>query len=297
MTLFQTQRVSKYWRGVTATSPDLQEALFFRAPPRGRTLETWELLNSKMERVEPIPEIRWPSFMVTDTTPFHVRHVTHTPADAEKDRPELLLPVLLNPLMERCGGLDSSRQPMVQHEDEADDGKIFSRVYADIREEHVSYEGTRALLEQCAAMYLTNPPTHEASLHVKVWYSDADTFTSAPIRAEFIIPIESKTGLRVQDVLEGMHRGKLTRYRLCEDIYHVWSGDEFYADQRGFLGDWETASTTLNGLKNIVRQLRGWRRAVRHCDVQLEIDLLASASPGLFPIVPTADERRLVIES
>ena len=49
----------------------------------------------------------------------------------------------------------------------------------------VGYEGTCALLERWAAMYLTNPPTHAARLRIKVWYRDADAFMSTPIRAEF----------------------------------------------------------------------------------------------------------------
>ena len=151
-----------------------------------------------------------------------------------------------------------------------------------------------ALSEQYSAMYLTDPPTLEADLRIIVYYRDADASpTSTPVRAELLsVKVESSTGVKLQDLIEGVHKGKSV---ICE-IFGYDDPDLHLEGLTLDVGNWDwlRQETTLAGLEDSVREAYGWKRAVRDLTFQLEMFLEASAWEGLAPIVPTAEERGAV---
>jgi hypothetical protein len=134
----------------------------------------------------------------------------------------------------------------------------------------------------------------EADLKAIVYYRDADSSPSvAPVRAELLsVRVESSTGVKLQDLIEGMHCGKGAG---CE-IFGYYDSDLHFTGRTFDIGDWDRLrhETTLAGLEGSVREVYGWKSVVRDLTFQLEMFLEASAWEGLLPIVPTAEERRAV---
>jgi hypothetical protein len=284
--IFTLQRVSRLWKEVITVSPELQGIMFLRQQLSRRPLEIWEAVDPQAKRVT--------IDMADGVGPYHecncnlkIRMVVHVQDDANGDDNRMLfLPVALNPLMERG---KPARRPLV-----AVDGQGVSCAVAISSTERVSYRGTMALLKQYSAMYLTHPPTLEADLKVIVYYRDACASpTVTPGRAELLsVKVESSTGLKLQDLIEGVHSGKSVG---CE----IFGYDEPDLHSRGRvidIGDWDRLrqETTLAGLEDSVREVYGWNSAFREPTFQLEMLLEASAWGGLVPIVPTAEERRAV---
>ena len=182
-----------------------------------------------------------------------------------------------------------ARRPLV-----AVDGQRVSCAVAISSTERVRYRGTMALLEQYSTMYLTDSPTLEADLRIIVYYRDADASpTSTPVRAGLLsVRVESSTGVKLQDLIEGVHSGKSVG---CE-IFGYDKPDLHPKGRAIDIGNWDRLrqETTLAGLEDSVREAYGWKRAVRDLTFQLEMFLEASAWEGLVPIVPTAEERRAV---
>ena len=301
--IFTVQRVSRYWQGVITASPELQKIMFLRPQLAKGPLEIWQVVNFETKRNQPdMPDREAPEH----TCPMYACHrkvkirrrVSHPRAEANNDDEELLfLPVALNPLMGRG---KPARRPLV-----AVDGQGIPCSTATSAVERISYHGTMALLQRYASMHLTSPPMLAADLKVVVYYRDADASPSAiPVRAELVfIRIESSTGVKLQDVIEGMHRGKGAA---CD----VFGLDEFVDDRDGrhqvfdvrqheWEGDWGRMQqeTDLAGLEELVLDMYGWKRAVRDPVFELEMFLQEPAWKGLRPIVPTAEERRAVIEN
>lgn len=260
--------------------------MFLRPKISRRPLEIWEAADPQTKRVT--------IDMADGVGPYHlcncnlkIRQVVHSQGEADGDDDRMLfLPVALNPLMERG---KPARHPLV-----AVDGQGVSCAVAISSTKRISYRGTMALLEQYNSMYLTDPSTLEADLKVIVYYRDADASpTATPVRAELLsVRVESSTGVELQDLIEGVHSGKSVG---CE----IFGYDEpdLYSEGRAIdIGDWDRLrqESTLAGLEDSVREMYGWKRAVRDPTFQLEIFLEASAWEGLPPIIPTAGERRAV---
>lgn len=284
--IFTLQRVSRSWKEVITVSPELQGMMFLRQQLSRRPREIWEAVDPQTKRVT--------IDMADGVGPYHecncnlkIRMVVHVQDDANGDDNRMLfLPVALDQLMERG---KPARRPLV-----AVDGQGVSCAVAISSAERVSYRGTMALLEQYSAMYLTHPPTLEADLKVIVYYRDAYASpTVTPGRAELLsVKVESSTGLKLQDLIEGVHSGKSVG---CE----IFGYDEPDLHSRGRaidIGNWDRLrqETTLAGLGDSVREVYGWNSAFLDPAFQLEMFLEASAWEGLLPIVPTAEERRAV---
>jgi hypothetical protein len=298
-TILQTQRVSKYWRGVIATSPELQEILCFRAQLVKGPLEIWEVVNFETKRNQPdMPDREAPEhicLMYACHRKVKIRRrVSHPREEADSDDEELLfLPVAL---MERGR---PARRPLVTVDRQ---GIPCSTATSAV--ERIRYHGTMALLQQYASMYLTSPPMLAADLRVIVYYRDADASpTAVPVRAELMnVRVENSSGVKLRDLIEAIHRGKGAG---CD----VFGLDEFVDDRDGrhqvfdvkqheWEGDWGRMQqeTDLIGLEELVLDIYGWKRAVRDPVFELEMFLEESAWKGLRPIVPT-EERRAVIEN
>jgi hypothetical protein len=271
--IFVIQGVSKHWKKVISTSPDIQETLFLRPTPPERPREIWELVDAQFNRVRVLTKTE-ARLYAGDCDP---RRLEQREGDAVRNHAPVYLLVALNPMMERSAGSFLTRHTVVGLDEPG-----VAHTIKDTRHERVSYEGTMALLEQNASMYLTNPPTCEAYIDVTVFYRDADAPSTTPaIKASLSrIVVESSKGLKIQDIVEGAYRGEsISCFVFTHDNSSLYGGG------------------TLDRLRNDVREKRNWRRAIRDPIIYLDITLQGSGSAGSLPMVPTAEERRAVIKS
>lgn len=283
------QRVSLYWKGVITASPEIQEILFFRLRPAGRPFETWELVDATFNRVRLVQEDpAFPSLLRASV--FKIPQVQHTQDDANSRDPELFLPVALSPLMMSRNisqtGSVTARLLLVEI-----DRIATSRMIDYTCGESVRYKGKTAVLQRNASMYLTDPPCHAAEVYIRLFSRDQKLGPGLLYRTK----IECNTGLRIEDVVEGLGRGEAGYHGIHEDLEYVMiDGSRFDADEGEVScggGEPRGQLITLGGVnRNTSRGPHRWWCVARNPTVELDIVLTASASPGLLPIVPTAEE-------
>ena len=183
------------------------------------------------------------------------------------------------------------------HFDEQGDSYLDS---ARVRE-RVMYTGTMDALEQCLAMHLTNPATHEAYVIVTVTCRDADApLTATPVIAELCsVKLVCSTGLKIADVVDWMRHGKSIGRNIYEEGHDKALGGEKWVFDNVLQEHRKVPSpppVPLRDLEECVQELRGWGHVVCDPTFKLDITLWASASRGLLPIVPMAEELRRVIK-
>lgn len=301
--IFVVQRVSRHWKEVITASPEIQEMLFLRPRHTSKPLEIWEVVDVETgHKLIDVPDGKAPEQHVC---PLHIcdrkvqiRQTGHPREEASSDDGHRMryLPVALNPLM---GPGRPARRLLV-----ASDGQGISCSTAGLAAEHISYRGTMALLEQYPAMLLTDPPTHIVEVIVIVHYRNADApLTAAPVRAELSsLSVKSSTGVTFQDIFERVQRGKSDGCDISglEEILADRNGRHqvFDGDSRAWDGDWDPTrqKIDLDELEGLVREIYGWERVVRDPIFQLEMFLEASEWEGLSPIIPRAEERRVVVK-
>jgi hypothetical protein len=283
-----------YWKEVITASPEIQKILFLRLRPAGRPFETWELVDATLNRVRLVQQDLAFSGL-PHASVFHIRQVQHTQDDANSRDPELFLPVALNPLMLRRNlsqtGSVNPRLPLVKI-----DAMATSRMIEYTCGESVRYRGKTDVLQRCADMYLTDPPCHAAKVYVRLFSRDQISGPGLLYRTK----IECNTGLRIGDIVEGLGRGEAGYHGVHEDLEDVMvDGSRFDANEEGVsCGGGETRGEliTLGGVnRNTSRGPHRWWCISHNPTVELDIILTASASPGLLPIVPTAEEVSAVL--
>jgi hypothetical protein len=252
------------------------------------------VIDATLNRVRLVQEE--PAFLsLPCASVFKIRQVKHTQDDGNSRDPELFLPVALNPLMTRRNlsqtGPVTARLPLVEI-----DAMATSHMIDYTCGESVRYKGKTAVLQQCAGMYLTDPPCHAAEVYISLFSRDQKLGPGLLYRTK----IECNTGLRIEDVVEGLGRGEAGYHSVPEELEYVMiDGSRFDADEKGDsrgVGEARGQLITLGGVnRNTSRGPHRWWCVARNPTVELDIILTASASPGLLPIVPTAEEVSAVL--
>ncbi|GAB7331512.1 hypothetical protein MBLNU13_g02909t1 [Cladosporium sp. NU13] len=142
--IFELQRVSQHWKQAISVSPEIQELLFLRAAPPGRTRETWEAFDAKTQQRIRI-HFAYPCGL--DRHQLTTRRISHTQDDANSDYPVLFLSVALNPLMERHPWSFPLPRPLMDLSEQGDSYRDAAHM-----RERVRYKGTMASLEQYPRM-------------------------------------------------------------------------------------------------------------------------------------------------
>ena len=295
--LFVVQAVSKTWKQTIAQSPRIQVMMFFRC--RSRRRKIWEMVNEQLERM-PIMATESDSTNKDYVIKARIRDVQRRPgyrkyvtlrrivaADTIEGQDHLILPLRLNPRLKAPSSYQ--RVPLV----EADLHGVYSTVpYANMTMledlQRVEYSGSIATLERIADMYVSDPPWPEASMEITVIFREAGA-RPQPGFIEVVIygiDIESKIGLKMADVLQGLsQRGS----HYAEITHGPLRGDKILSpyDYKILCMEQVTMAELPFKVKCDRLEDAGMRRDIK-------VSLRFPPIDGLLPIVPGKVERRAI---